>query len=112
MDYTIGNDDYPFTRGDDYELAVRWTDSEGEPVLIDSCRLQVRFRPSSETTILSFTDSDPELSIDENEITVSFSDTDDFPTNRPVYDLEATSVSGQVKTLIEGRFVVREDVSR
>lgn len=110
--YDIGNDDYPFVRGDDFSLSVEWQDSNEDPVEIASCRLQVRRRPDSEDALLSFTDADPELSISGGTVDINFTDTGDFPTGRPFYDLEVVSDGDQVKTLIEGRFIVQEDVSR
>lgn len=103
------------TRGDSYSLAVRWTDSEAEPIDIDSARLQVRRSLTSSSTLLSVASDGPDagdsLTIDDNEVQLTLTPELTADLTSGVYDLEATSTGGQVKTLISGRFIVERDVT-
>lgn len=97
-------------QGDDLELIVRWLDSEMEAVPIASARMQVRPSVRSNASIISVTTDDDELTLtDDHEVTIRLRPEED---RSGVWDLEATSVTGRIKTLVGGKFIVFRDVTR
>lgn len=101
--------------GDDYSLIVRWKDSDGVEVPIDTAALQVRQRADDAEALIDLT---TDLTIDGGEVTLTLDGDrtaevfEAVGKNLAVWDLEATSDAGQVKTLVGGKFSVREDVTR
>jgi hypothetical protein len=104
--------DITLVRGDDHTFAVEWTDSEGEPVEIDTARMHIRKVVSSGSTLLELTVGEG-LTVTDNRVDVELSAEQTAELTSGVYDLEIVSAaSGDVKTLVGGRVRVREDVTR
>lgn len=98
-------------RGDSFALTVRWLDADRDPIEISSARLQVRTKPDSRTALLTLTDgAGLELSAP-GTIDVTITSEQSQELSSGAWDLEATSVGDQVKTLVGGKFLVEKDVS-
>jgi hypothetical protein len=104
--------DFDVVRGDDAApFSVSWADSEATPIDVASARMDLRDSTSG-PELVRFNESDG-LDVVGNEITVNglrAALTEDLP-EWCVYDLEATAVGGQVKTLIGGKVHVVRDVT-
>lgn len=111
----VQNHTITVVRGDTWnDLRVRWLDSAGVAVVIASARLQVRANVDSETPIVSLSSPSGGITIDgSNHIlpVLTAAQTAALSTGG-VYDLEATSASGDVVTLLRGPFRLVKDVSR
>lgn len=105
--------DIELVRGDSWSgVKVRWRDGAGDPVVLASARMQIRQSADAATVELELTDGDG-LTIDSDQYVV--------PAITPVqsaalvsgrWDLEVTSESGEVRTLLGGAVKVTPDVTR
>lgn len=102
------------TRGDTWDdLKVGWKDSDGVIVSVSSARMHIRSGVASDTTIEELSTTNGELAVDgDGYITATLTAAETAVLTSGVYDLEATSAGGTVKTLISGRFEVEKDVTR
>lgn len=108
----IAKDIY-LVRGDDCtRYAVGWRDSDGVYVPIASARLQIRETTDAESELLELTDGDGLEIVDEGRVNITFTAAQTETLESGRWDIEVTSEGGQVKTLVGGRCVVKEDVSR
>jgi len=73
--------------------------------------MQVRRSTNSSTTLLSLT-SATMTSIGTVAVTVSAATMNDVPAGRWVYDIELTSSGGTVTRYLEGRFIVKAQVTQ
>jgi len=73
--------------------------------------MQVRRSTNSSTTLLSLT-SATMTSIGTVAVTVSAATMNDVPAGRWVYDIELTSSGGEVTRYLEGRFIVKAQVTQ
>ena len=102
-----------FTRGDSYFAKARWKDSEGTVVTVVSARMQIR--PSTAGAVLLELDDEDGLELDyedEGYIAITITPEQSAQLRTGVYDLEATSDSGQVKTIASGSLIVDKDITR
>lgn len=100
-------------RGDSYaDLKVRWDDADGVAVPLTSARMQIRSQPDDASAELTITTAD-DLDIDGDGYLVPTLDAATTATLASgFYDIEATATSGEVRTLVRGRFRVLADVTR
>jgi len=73
--------------------------------------MQVRRSTNSSTTLLSLT-SATMTSVGTVAVTVSAATMNDVPAGRWVYDIELTSSGGEVTRYLEGRFIVKAQVTQ
>jgi len=73
--------------------------------------MQVRRSTNSSTTLLSLT-SATMTSVGTVAVTVSAATMNDVPAGRWVYDIELTSSGGTVTRYLEGRFIVKAQVTQ
>ena len=73
--------------------------------------MQVRRSTNSSSTLLNLT-SATMTSIGTVAVTVSAATMNDVPAGRWVYDIELTSSSGTVTRILEGRFIVKAQVTQ
>jgi len=73
--------------------------------------MQVRRSSNSSTTLLSLT-SATMTSVGTVAVTVSAATMNDVPAGRWVYDIELTSSGGEVTRYLEGRFIVKAQVTQ
>ena len=73
--------------------------------------MQVRRSTSSSTTLLNLT-SATMTSVGNVSTTVSATTMNTVPSGRWVYDIELTSSGGQVTRILEGRFIVKAQVTQ
>ena len=73
--------------------------------------MQVRRSTSATTTLLNLT-SATMTSVGHVSATVSAATMNTIPPGRWVYDIELTSVAGEVTRILEGRFIVKAQVTQ
>jgi len=73
--------------------------------------MQVRRSASATATLLNIT-SATMTSVGHVSVTVSAATMSDVPAGRWVYDIELTSSGGQVTRILEGRFIVKAQVTQ
>ena len=73
--------------------------------------MQVRRSTNSSTTLLNIT-SATMTSVGTVAVTVSAATMNDVPAGRWVYDIELTSSGGEVTRYLEGRFIVKAQVTQ
>jgi hypothetical protein len=100
-------------RGDSWSgFKVRWRDTNGDPVPLASALMQVRLSPDADEVLLELTDGDG-LTIDSDQyVTPAITPAQSANLRSGHYDLQVTSTSGGVLTLIGGPVKVTPDVSR
>lgn len=97
-------------RGDDFELQVRWKDADGVQVPISQARLQIRQRVDTDPVLTLTVGSG--LAVASGTVTITLTAAQTAALGDGVWDLEATSTAGKVKTLIGGKVRVTKDVTR
>ncbi len=105
-------------RGDSFTHQLIWKDLTGTPIDLSdySARMQVRRSLASSAFICEVTDLfNGQLVLGGKagtiDIVLTPSETD-IETEENVYDLEVTSPTGVVTTLVHGDFLVRQDITR
>lgn len=104
-------------RGDTLQVDVLWSQSNGTPVNLTgyTARMQVRPQPGDGAPILDLT-SGSGITLGGSAGTIAATappaTTRTFAPGEYVYDLELTSPTGVVTTIIAGQFVVYADVTR
>lgn len=110
--------DIVLDQGTDYLRPFEFYDSARRPINFDgfSAHMQVRRTAASAVVIdeLSSEGESPRLSFKSNVIVAAWprTVTQAIKAGRYVYDLEVTAPSGSVTRLMEGTFVVRQEVTR
>lgn len=100
------------TRGDTYEGKVRWKDAAGAVITVSAARFQIRTAANATSTMLSLSVGSG-LTVDgDGYVVIAITKTQSAALSSGVYDLELTSDTGVVRTVIAGPFVVDKDVSR
>jgi len=87
------------------------TDDVGWNLSDYSFAMQVRRSTSSDTTLLNVT-SATMTALGRVSVTVSAATMNTIPPGRWVYDIELTSVAGEVTRILEGRFIVKAQVTQ
>lgn len=102
------------TRGDTWsDLKVGWKDSAGTMVSVTSARMYIRQAVNSSTTMEELSTTGGEITIDgDGYVVPTLTAAQTAALSSGVYDLEAISAAGEVKTLISGLFRVDADVTR
>ena len=95
---------------------ARFTQPNGDPVAVQSARMQVRLAGGEVLYEWTTSGVSPSMLISEEDnlltlLQVAPAVTDLWPAGRHRYDLEVTFVGGQVLTPVGGAFTVAEDVT-
>jgi hypothetical protein len=105
--------DIALIRGDSWSaIKVRWLDVDGNPVTLASARMQIRPSTGSSEVLLELT-SDDGITIDDDQYAIpAITPEQSADLRSGTYDLEVTSESAEVRTLVGGDVEVHQDVSR
>lgn len=110
--------DIVLDQGTDYVCPYEFYDNAHRPINFDgfSAHMQVRRTATSEVIIdeLSTDGEAPRLTFNSNFIVAKWARTvtQSIKAGRYVYDLEVTAPNGSVTRLMEGTFVLRQEVTR
>lgn len=107
-------------QGATFTRLVTWKDSAGDPVNLSGyiARMQVRPSVRSEELTLDLTSENGGIvfksprSLGQLEVVVAATTTADLTPGTYAYDLETVSLSGVVTRLLEGKFIVKAEVTR
>lgn len=112
-----GNYDLFIEQGATFKQSITWRDSVGNPVNLTGyeARLQIRTDLKSTTPIVSLTETAGITLggvLGTIELLISASDTSAIAVTKGVYDLELESSDGIVTRLLEGKVVIKPEVTR
>lgn len=107
-------------QGATFTRVITWKDSAGDIVNLSgfTARMQVRSTVKASSTLVSLTSENGGLvfksprSLGQVEIVLTATATADLTPGTYVYDLELVSFTGVVTRLIEGKFIVKAEVTR
>jgi hypothetical protein len=115
---SAGSYNFAAEQGATLERTITYTDSSGALVNLTgySARMQVRVAVESTAITLELTTTNGRLimggALGTISILVDNTTMSGIPAGSYVYDLEIVSANGKVTRLIEGRFVVKAEVTR
>lgn len=101
-------------RGDTFELTIRWEDEMGLPISTLGYEAHMQLRSNVEgPVVVEFSTSNGGITLADGDIHIEGSAQEMEKINsNGVFDLQLTSSTGRVKTILNGNYVVSLDVTR
>lgn len=107
-------------QGATFSRPITWKDAAGDPVNLTGFTARMQVRPSvrSEELLLDLTSANGGIvftsprSSGKLEVVLSAATTTDLTPGTYVYDIEVVSLTNVVTRLLEGKFVVKAEVTR
>lgn len=108
--------DLSLYRSDNFNHQITWQDADGNPIDLTSytAKMQARKTVSTTTVLMTATDTDGlVLGGAAGTIDIQLTPAQTNISNQDnVYDLELTSPAGFITTVVQGLFIVKQDVTR